>query len=485
MCLKFGDEGLSRFSNALIRVKLSTNNDMVQRIDKELLRKRAEHNDGELSSLKEVTLHQYDIEKIENLDVYCRHLEILFLQNNQISKIENLNKLKELKYLQLALNNISKIENLERCESLEKLDLTVNFVENPLDVAHLKDNEQLRELYLVGNPCARKEGYREVVITLLPQLRVLDGHEITRSERLAAAQAFDEIRARFEKEAQEASSSESQQQEQSSAQAHQPESDAPETAEAAENTDAKEDTSEETELEKKRRQYQTEKTPHTPAARLEAARDLAKMKDQPAPQKPAAKPAPVLFAPDGRVLQKNQGKWQYRFASTPSTITLHVELSRFLDTSLIDVHVERTWVRVLVKGKVLQLVLDEPVHTDDVICERSTVSGWLAVTMLRESAVAATTAEEARRAEAKEREKAARAQRVAREKEEEKTKAANEKQRRRPTAAFEPVAAVDVGSIVGSAHSRPKTGIYDRAYSVAPADVPVGFQDDPDVPPLC
>jgi len=37
--------------------------------------------------LKEIALHQYDIEKIENLDVYCRNLEILLLQNNQISKI--------------------------------------------------------------------------------------------------------------------------------------------------------------------------------------------------------------------------------------------------------------------------------------------------------------------------------------------------------------------------------------------------------------
>jgi protein TilB len=51
------------------------------------------------------------------------------LQNNIISKIENLNKLKELEYLNLALNNISKIENLEGCESLRKLDLTVNFID--------------------------------------------------------------------------------------------------------------------------------------------------------------------------------------------------------------------------------------------------------------------------------------------------------------------------------------------------------------------
>lgn len=32
--------------------------------------------------------------------------------------MENLNKLKELEYLNLALNNITKIEGIENCESL-------------------------------------------------------------------------------------------------------------------------------------------------------------------------------------------------------------------------------------------------------------------------------------------------------------------------------------------------------------------------------
>ena len=43
--------------------------------------------------------------------------------------MENLNKLKELDYLNLALNNIAIVENVEGCESLRKLDLTVNFIE--------------------------------------------------------------------------------------------------------------------------------------------------------------------------------------------------------------------------------------------------------------------------------------------------------------------------------------------------------------------
>jgi protein TilB len=136
------------------------------------LRKRAEHNDGELSTLQEVSLHQFDIERIENLDVYCRQLEILYLQSNQISKIENLNRLKRLDYLQLALNNIKRIENLEGCESLRKLDLTVNFIDDLLSVESLRGNELLRELFLVGNPCVDIPGYRSFVIHALPQLTV-------------------------------------------------------------------------------------------------------------------------------------------------------------------------------------------------------------------------------------------------------------------------------------------------------------------------
>ncbi|KAJ3016801.1 hypothetical protein HKX48_003865 [Thoreauomyces humboldtii] len=321
---------------------------MVQRIDKELLRKRAEHNDGELSSLREVTLHQYDIEKIENLDVYCRHLEILFLQNNQIAKIENLNKLKELKYLQLALNNITKIENLEGCEALEKLDLTVNFVEDPLDVESLKGNEELKDLYLLGNPCAKKEGYREYVITALPQLKMLDGRDITRTERIEAAQLYDDIRLRFLQD-KEASSDQLGTGDVTIT------DNGPDVAEAIGDVDAA----------AKRHNYQTTTTAHTPSARLSAARDLALLKNPPVEPKPAPIPAP-LFTASGRLLQKNQGKWTYNFTSSSSTTTLHVHLSKFIDTSLLDVEVERDWIRVTAKGKVLQLVLEEPSATSKI-----------------------------------------------------------------------------------------------------------------------
>ena len=43
--------------------------------------------------------------------------------------MENLNKLHELEYLNLAINNIKVIENIEGCESMNKLDLTLNFID--------------------------------------------------------------------------------------------------------------------------------------------------------------------------------------------------------------------------------------------------------------------------------------------------------------------------------------------------------------------
>lgn len=55
---------------------------------------RAEHNQGILRTLEELSLHQQNIEKIEVLGQACRHVKILYLQNNLISKIENLHRLK-------------------------------------------------------------------------------------------------------------------------------------------------------------------------------------------------------------------------------------------------------------------------------------------------------------------------------------------------------------------------------------------------------
>ncbi|KAJ8325785.1 hypothetical protein O5D80_005976 [Batrachochytrium dendrobatidis] len=347
----------------------------TNKIDEQLLRKRAEHNDGELSSLKEISLHQFDIEKIENLDVYCRNLEILYLQCNQISKIENLNKLKKLQYLQLSLNNITKIENLECCESLTKLDLTVNFIENPLEVESLKSNIFLRELFLIGNPCAQVPGYREFVITTLPQLKYLDARDIEKSERIFAAQEYPQIRAELIalRDKTNATAANIDDSKKSALKIADSNTDLPIKVynkktkdEPGFNPDTtKDDDSLDDYLEKTRMEFQTKPVPHTPEARLAAARDLAKLRQGKADHNGASFSDPlkkkkndVFFASDGRVLQRNDGKYVFKWIDSPTTIVLSIEISKFLDTSLIDVDVHPTWLRVTIKEKVQGDIID-------------------------------------------------------------------------------------------------------------------------------
>lgn len=154
------------------------------RLTKELIKKKSEHNDGITADLEEISLHQLEIEKIEVIGQLCKKLKILYLQNNIISKIENLTPLKDLEYLNLALNNIEKIEGLKyfffifisTCEFLNKLDLTVNFIDlDTLEesINNLKSNSHLKELYLMGNPCLEWKNCKNYIIASLPSVLLL------------------------------------------------------------------------------------------------------------------------------------------------------------------------------------------------------------------------------------------------------------------------------------------------------------------------
>lgn len=161
-------------------------------VSENLIRKKSEHNELIIGTLEELSLHQEDIEKIEHIQGWCRYLKILLLQNNLIPKIENLHKLKKLEYLNLAINNVEKIENLDQLESLQKLDLTLNFIGDLQSISNLQGLYNLENLILTGNPCTDFPYYRDYVITMLPQLKTLDGDEIERCDRITAKLNFEE-----------------------------------------------------------------------------------------------------------------------------------------------------------------------------------------------------------------------------------------------------------------------------------------------------
>eukprot|EP00826_Nyctotherus_ovalis_P038514 TRINITY_DN3610_c0_g7_i1.p1 TRINITY_DN3610_c0_g7~~TRINITY_DN3610_c0_g7_i1.p1 ORF type:complete len:405 (-),score=150.60 TRINITY_DN3610_c0_g7_i1:96-1310(-) len=320
-------------------------------ITKEMLRKRAEHNEGVLSTLEEISLHQQNIEKIENLEYFCRHLKILYLQSNIINRMENLNKLKELEYLNLAVNNIQKIENIEGCESLKKLDLTLNFVDlEDLEssITCLSKCPLINDLYLTGNPCESWGSLKDYVIARLPQLRRFNGSDVLKSERIKAVQSLKLLEKELE-------------------------------TLVAENI-------------KKKKQEQPKEEAYTPESRTKMYKDLMEKQQQEEEEKKQRqandytddldkylKEPPPVYNAEGEIRQCNQGKYKFKFVNDwdDENVVFELYVPKFLDTSLINVDLNPTYVRIDVKGKITQIKFEEEVIVAKSKVQRSTTTGAL------------------------------------------------------------------------------------------------------------
>ncbi|RLN53837.1 hypothetical protein BBJ29_009963 [Phytophthora kernoviae] len=374
----------------------------MPRITVELLRKRAEHNEGIISTLEEISLHQEELERIEVIGTLCRKLQILYLQNNIIEKIEDLTHMKELRYLNLALNNINKIEGLQCCEFLNKLDLTVNFVDfDTLEesIDHLKPLQHLRELYMLGNPCQSnwETGFREYVIASLAQLELLDGKEIQRSDRIKALQVFRERQKYVRREAKKILAKNALEREQEVTK-NSADDDGVIEVVGGEATDvSSKDTAKSTEKTKPSVMASTEKVPYTPHTRREMYLEMAEQKEeeearrrenQPRERNTEAEHEEALHHArskeehaDGSIRQCNEGKWKFRLTDEILDLILEVDLPRFLDTSLVDVDVHPSYVSIVAKNKVLRLKFPELVHSDAGKAERSKITGTLRLTL--------------------------------------------------------------------------------------------------------
>lgn len=359
----------------------------MTRITEDLIRKRAEHNECVIATLEELSLHQQDIERIEYLDKWCRDLKILYLQSNLIPKIENVSRLKKLEYLNLALNNIEKIENLEGCESLKKLDLTVNFVGELTSIKSLKNLIHLKELYLTGNPCTEYDGYRQYVIAVLPQLQMLDGQEVGISERILAVQALPEIQGDILRQ-QEAYRQKREKQRLEEADGKTKKDDKWYTDTTTTRPVSDDETKEEKEKTEEEidKEFWEEKTPYTPESRIRVHKYMEekKKKEERKVKGPDVPPRVIrLQTDDGRMLNVNEAKigFELRDDEEENTTILDVAVYKHLDTSLCDVDVQPTYVRVTIKGKVLQLVLQDEVKPDSSTAKRSQITGHLVITM--------------------------------------------------------------------------------------------------------
>ncbi|XP_067887855.1 dynein axonemal assembly factor 11 isoform X2 [Heterodontus francisci] len=329
------------------------------------------------------------------------------------SQAENLGRLKKLEYLNLALNNIERIENLNGCEFLKKLDLTVNFVGELTSVESLKLNVYLQELFLVGNPCCDFDGYRKFVIATLPQLKWLDGKEITRSEQIQALQDYPIVQQRIveqqqayilkrtkEKEESQKNLEEKESKKKAEKKKQTPCFDGQYSTDSSnaildrgQNTEKKQSSSDEEEHKDQKnidedemnQKFWEEPTQYTPESRLEVHRHIEKIrkfKDKDKNQN-KQKPQRTLITSEGRVLNVNEPKIDFTLTDDEEKTQFILDLAvyRHLDTSLLDIDVQPTYVCVMVKGKVFQLVLPAEIKPDSSSAKRSQTTGHLLVTM--------------------------------------------------------------------------------------------------------
>jgi protein TilB len=336
----------------------------MTRLTRELIRKKAEHHEGILPDLEEISLHQLELERIEVVGDICRKIQILYLQNNIIPKIENLSHCKDLQYLNVALNNIERIEGLRTCEFLNKLDLTVNFID--LDtfeesIAELRHNRQLRDLYLMGNPCTDWDGCREFVAAVLGQLEQLDGKAITRTERIVAQQKLPLLLKELRLKAQQVRIKKIQ--------------------EKGLPYDENEYTSE-----SRREMYleqAAEKKEKEDREKAMRPRERNKEKEHKESVQKAREKEQNQIKTHNTIRQCNEGRYDFKMLDDDGNgnVVVEVEIPRFIDTSLVDVDVQPNHVSIVIKNKTLRLRFEDNVRPDAGKAERSKITGCLKLTL--------------------------------------------------------------------------------------------------------
>ena len=147
-----------------------------------------------LPNLRELYLQSNQISRIEGLDG-CPKLQRLWLTDNRIVKIENVQALGDLRELWLQGNRIGRIQNVETLVNLENLQLSNNRIADFKDLSRLAHLPNLRELNFIdldhgSNPVVRAEGYREFVLCTLKTVRFLDNETVTARARSSAEELY-------------------------------------------------------------------------------------------------------------------------------------------------------------------------------------------------------------------------------------------------------------------------------------------------------
>ncbi|GFS38437.1 protein tilB homolog [Trichonephila inaurata madagascariensis] len=219
--------------------------------------------------------------------------------------------------------------------------------------------------YLTGNPCTEFEGYRDFVIATLPQLMILDGDKIKKSERIMALQKYYRTRKEI---------LEQEKRYLKNVQFNNEDIIKSFEDNTRDNANYDEDS---------REKFWKQPTKHTPLSRIEIYKHMEKSQKKNDSEIKKPKTERKLITDDGKILNVNEAKLDFEFIDDEENncFKLNLAVYRFLDTSLVEADVQPNYVRVKVNGKYFQLLLPDEVHPDLSTSLRSQTTGHLLITM--------------------------------------------------------------------------------------------------------
>ncbi|KXZ49111.1 hypothetical protein GPECTOR_23g41 [Gonium pectorale] len=117
------------------------------------------------------------LEEVKNLNLWGQELDDCAV----------LAKLPNLEVLSLSVNRLSSLKDFKHCSKLQELYLRKNDVRDLNEIQHLVNLKDLKVLWLSDNPCADHPNYKQFVARALPQLQKLDNDDLSSINLDAAA----------------------------------------------------------------------------------------------------------------------------------------------------------------------------------------------------------------------------------------------------------------------------------------------------------
>lgn len=137
-----------------------------------------------LTSLKALFLQGNEISKVEGMEG-LHDLRELVLDRNKIKIITELSfaNQRNLQELHLEENRVRELTYLNCMDNLQRLYMGSNRVQEMAEIEKLEGLNNLAEISLVNNPVARRHLHRPILVYRLKQLVIIDGIPITDEER--------------------------------------------------------------------------------------------------------------------------------------------------------------------------------------------------------------------------------------------------------------------------------------------------------------